>query len=220
LRFNTWLGTSLFLAAILVQAGCGTESAATPTPAGSPAATSAARSSATEIVILPGGTLLAVRTNSALSTNSQESGQSFTANLDQPLLQNGREIAPQGADVEGKIIAVDKGGRVKGLASITVELSALHVGGQLIYVSTNSVTQNAQTTKRKDAVEIGIGAGVGAVIGALAGGGKGAAIGAGAGGAAGTGVVLATRGEPAVIPSESLLTFELRAPITVILASR
>src|SRR6266511_178751 len=50
---------------------------------------------------------------------------------------------------------------------------------------------------------------------AIAGGGKGAAIGAGAGGGAGTGLVLATRGDPAVVPSESKLTFRLQGPITV-----
>jgi hypothetical protein len=64
-------------------------------------------------------------------------------------------------------------------------------------------------------MKIGIGAGIGAAIGAIAGGGKGAAIGAGAGGGAGTGLVLATRGDPAVIPGESQLTFRLQGPITV-----
>ena len=66
-----------------------------------------------------------------------------------------------------------------------------------------------------DAKKVGIGAGLGAISGAIAGGGRGAAVGAGAGGAAGGGVVLATRGEAAVIPSESRLTFHLRTPIEV-----
>ena len=39
--------------------------------------------------------------------------------------------------------------------------------------------------------------------------------GGGAGGGAGTGLVLATRGDPAVIPSESQLTFRLQGPINV-----
>jgi hypothetical protein len=73
----------------------------------------------------------------------------------------------------------------------------------------------ARATKGRDAMKIGIGSGVGAAIGAIAGGGMGAAIGAAAGGGAGTGVVLATRGAPAVIPSESVLHFALRSPITV-----
>jgi hypothetical protein len=73
----------------------------------------------------------------------------------------------------------------------------------------------AKGTKKEDAVKVGVGSGIGAAIGAIAGGGKGAAIGAGVGAGAGTGVVLATKGDPAVIPSESALTFQLKAPLTV-----
>ena len=60
-----------------------------------------------------------------------------------------------------------------------------------------------------------VGAAVGAVIGAAAGGGKGAAIGAGAGGGAGAGDVMLTRGKPATLPTETRITFRLRAPLTL-----
>jgi hypothetical protein len=207
LKSNVFMGVSL--AAILFQAGCSTESAATGNPSDS------VKTSIASSVTLPEGTLLAVRTTSVLSTKFQESGDAFTATLAQPLLQNDREIAPQGARVDGQIVNADKGGRVKGVASLAVRLTGLHAGGQVIEISTNTVTHNARTTKGRDATKIAAGAGIGAVIGALAGGGKGAAIGAGAGGGAGTGVVLATRGDPAVISSETLLNFELRAPVTI-----
>jgi len=46
-------------------------------------------------------------------------------------------------------------------------------------------------------------------------GGKGAAIGAGVGGGAGAGDVLLTRGKPATLPSETRLSFRLRAPVTI-----
>jgi hypothetical protein len=98
---------------------------------------------------------------------------------------------------------------------LTVGLTGLEVGGKSLDIATNTVTREAGTTKQEDATKVAIGSGVGAVIGAIAGGGKGAAIGAAAGGGAGTGVVLATRGDPAVIPSESVLTFALRAPLTI-----
>jgi hypothetical protein len=166
-------------------------------------------------VVLPEGTPLTVRTTSTLSTKTLEAGQTFTANLEQPLLLNGREIAPKGAEVQGAIVDADKGGRVKDVATLSVRLTGLEVAGKIVEISTNTITQSAGTTKKEDAVKVGIGAGVGAAIGAIAGGGKGAAIGAAAGGAAGTGVVLATRGEAAVIPSESVLSFELRAPASV-----
>jgi hypothetical protein len=75
----------------------------------------------------------------------------------------------------------------------------------------------AKDTTKKDVARTGIAAGAGAVIGAIAGGGKGAAIGAGVGAAGGTGVAMATRGDPAVIPTETLIQFELTAPATVVL---
>jgi hypothetical protein len=85
-------------------------------------------------------------------------------------------------------------------------------GGRKLDLATNSISIQASPTKGKDAAKIGIGSGVGAAIGAIAGGGKGAAIGAAAGAGAGTGVVLATTGDAAVIPSETVLVFTLRSP--------
>ena len=57
------------------------------------------------------------------------------------------------------------------------------------------IRREAEGTKKKDARDIGIGAGAGAVIGGIIGGGKGAGIGAAVGGAGGAGKVLATKGE-------------------------
>ncbi len=221
MRSKTLLSVSLSLAAILVQAGCSTDSAANEIPAG-PGQTTGARAATTRradpapsTVVLPEGTVLVVRTTSTLSTKTQQSGQRFSASLEQPLLVAGHEIAPKGANVEGAIVDADDGGRVKGVASLTVGLTGLEINGKSVDISTNSLTREAATSKRKDATEIAVGTGVGAVIGAITGGGKGAAIGAAAGGGAGTGVVLATHGNPAEIASESVLTFKLRAPVTV-----
>jgi hypothetical protein len=114
------------------------------------------------------------------------------------------------------VVESDPGGRVKGVASIAVQLTGLRTdGGQQIEISTGSVARQASTTKRQDAQKVGIGAGVGAAIGAIAGGGKGAAIGAAVGGGAGTGAVLATRGKSAVLASETVLTFKLLYPVTI-----
>jgi len=65
------------------------------------------------------------------------------------------------------------------------------------------------------ALKTGGGAGLGAIIGAIAGGGKGAAIGAGAGAGAGLGYQAFTHGQAVRVPAESVLTFRLRAPISV-----
>ena len=110
----------------------------------------------------------------------------------------------------------DKGGRVKGRALLAVRLTSIETaGGREMDIITSTYSVEAQSTKKEDAAKVGIGAGIGAAIGAIAGGGKGAAIGAATGAGAGTGVVLATRGEAAQIPSETVLNFELRSPLTV-----
>ncbi|HSP69742.1 MAG TPA: hypothetical protein VLN48_18590 [Bryobacteraceae bacterium] len=166
------------------------------------------------VTIAP-GTPLRIRTDSALSTKTAKAGDTFTATLTEPLVVDGKEIAPRGARAQGRVVNSDEGGRVKGVASISVRLTQIHVGTRDVAITTGTIGRQARTTKKKDAVKVGIGAGIGAAIGAIAGGGEGAAIGAGAGGAAGTGLVLATHGEPAVIPAETVLTFKLTAPVTL-----
>jgi hypothetical protein len=165
---------------------------------------------------LPAGTAISVRTVSTLSTKTNKVGERFTATLTAPLVVGDYVIAPKGADVQGEIVESDPGGKVKGVAEIAVELTSVSdKSGVPLKIKTQPVARQAKSTKKKDAAKIGIGAGVGAAIGAIAGGGKGAAIGAGVGGAGGTGMVMMTRGDPAVIPNESPLSFRLAAPVTV-----
>jgi len=145
-----------------------------------------------------------------------KSGEHFSATLAEPIIDEDWVIAKKGAHVDGVVIDADQGDRVKGLASITVTIRSVTMadGRVLAFVASNH-TIEAKTTKGKDATKIGVATGIGAAIGALAGGGKGAAIGAGVGGGAGTGAVLATRGDPAVIPGEAHLRFTLKSGVTV-----
>jgi len=210
--------TPLAITAALLLAGCGqsTETSANTEPATTTAAKSGSRVAATsKAVTIPSGTTIKVRTTGTLSTASVESGETFRASLAEPLVVDGKEIAPKDADVDAVVVDADKGGRVKGVASISVRLTKLHLDGGPVAIKTGAYTKEARATKKADAVKVGVASGIGAAIGAIAGGGKGAAIGAGAGAAGGTGVVLATRGEPAVIASESVLTFHLTSPVQV-----
>ena len=181
-----------------------------------PAAPSAAPAPPPRVFTIRAGAPISIYTAKDLSTKTAKDGDLFTASLARPIVDRDWVIAKRGALVQGVVVNSDPGGRVKGRASMTVKLRSLQLAdGRTVELSTSSYTKEAKSTKKKDAMKIGIGAGIGAAIGAIAGGGKGAAIGAGAGGGAGTGLVLATRGDPAVIPSESQLTFRLQGPITV-----
>jgi hypothetical protein len=155
-------------------------------------------------VTIPAGTLLAVRLAETVDTERHQSGDSFRANLDAPLVIDGLVIAERGARVEGKVVEAVPAGRVKGVAQLGVQLTRLDsADGQTIELTTATFAKEGDKDLKGDATKVGVAAGIGAAIGAIAGGGKGAAIGAAAGGAAGTGGVMATRGKPATLETET-----------------
>jgi hypothetical protein len=161
-------------------------------------------------VTIPLGTNLVVRLSERLTTERNQPGDQFSAVLDQPLTADGFVIAERGARVQGRIVELERSGKVRGLARMSVELTHLKTSdGQNVRINTSAYTKQAESTRTRDAEKVGIGAAIGAAIGAIAGGGKGAGIGAGVGGAAGAGDVAMTRGKPAELPVESRLTFRL-----------
>jgi len=165
---------------------------------------------------LKAGMLVPVRLLETISSDKNHPGDTFTATLDAPLVVDGLVLAERGARVEGKVVESQQAGRVKGLASIALELTRLSLSdGQHVEISTDSFTKMGPESKGADAAKIGGGAALGAIIGAVAGGGKGAAIGAGVGGAAGTGTVLATRGKSATLPIETKISFRINNLVTV-----
>lgn len=134
----------------------------------------------------------------------------------EPVTVDGVVVAESGARVDGRVTDVDRAGRVKGVARMTVALTSFTAAdGRTVDIHSSPFTAVGKDETKKDAMKVGIASGVGAAIGAIAGKGKGAAIGAGAGAAAGTGVVLATRGGPARIGTEALIRFRTVEPVTV-----
>jgi hypothetical protein len=168
------------------------------------------------VVTLAAGTVIQVQTVSTLSTKTNKTGEPFAATLVEPIVDGDWVIARKGAAVSGLIALSDPGGRVKGVASMSVAMKTLALSdGETVAIATSAFDVDANSAKKKDAAKVAVGAGAGAIVGAIAGGGKGAAIGAGVGAGAGTAAVLATRGDPAVIPAGTVVSFKLKEPITV-----
>lgn len=156
--------------------------------------------------------MLTIRTTRVLSTKTMKTGDAFSAILEEPITAGDWVVASQGARIDGRIAESDKGGRLKGKAGLAIELTSLTTDdGQRIDIVTSPVGAEAAANKGKDAKKVGVGAGAGAAVGAIAGGGKGAAIGAVVGG--GTGAAM--RGDAAEIPAESLVSFVLRSPVKI-----
>jgi hypothetical protein len=166
-------------------------------------------------VTVPAGTQLAVRLVDALNTGQNRPGDVFRATLDQPIVVDGRAIAPRYAEVLGRIDGLASSGRVSGVAQLSLVLYQIKIGGQLQTIYTDPIHLAARPERGRDAAKVATGAAIGAIIGAIAGGGKGAATGAAAGAGAGTGVALATKGKELILGPETQLTFRLGQGLNV-----
>jgi hypothetical protein len=161
------------------------------------------------------GTKLQVRLQDALDSAVNKTGDTFSAILDKDIAVDGAVVAPRGSVLGGRMSNVMRSGRVEGRAGMSIQLTSLTVGNQTYPLQTEILSFEAESTKKKDATKVGIGAGLGAVIGAIAGGGKGAAIGAAVGAGAGGATVIATRGKEVKLDAEQAFSFVLRTSVSV-----
>jgi hypothetical protein len=156
--------------------------------------------------------VITIRTTRLLSTKTMKTGDVFSVILEKPITVEDWVVAGAGARIDGRVAAADKGGRLKGKANLSLELTSLTTSeGGKVEIVTSPVNAAAAANRGKDAAKIGVGAGAGAAVGAIAGGGSGAAVGALVGGGAGA----AMRGAAAEIPAETVMAFELRSPVTI-----
>ena len=166
-------------------------------------------------ITIPEGTRLTVRLIEAVDTEKNKEGDTFRASLDEPVVIENKTVIHKNATVTARLVSAKSAGRFAGSSSVVLVLSTVKVGGKTYEVETGEFTKQTGSRGRKSAAVIGGTAAAGALIGGLAGGGKGAAIGAAAGAGAGTGVQALTKGEQIKLPAETLLEFQLKAPLTV-----
>jgi hypothetical protein len=145
----------------------------------------------------------------ALDSRQSSAGDRFTGSLSEAVVVNGATVLSAGTLLHGRVIDATGSAKVKGRASIRLELTDLVRANKTIPITTDTFAAEAESTQGRDAGVIAGGAGVGAVIGAIAGGKKGAGIGAITGGGAGTGIVLATKGKEIHYGPETNLNFTL-----------
>ena len=167
-------------------------------------------------VTIPSGTTLAVRLVDAIDSETATQGQTFRATLNSPLAVDGDTAIPSGYDVEGHVVTVQSAGKFAGQSLLVLQLDRIEAAGKYYNVQTDQYKKQGSSRGKNTAEKVGAGAGIGAIIGAIAGGGKGAAIGAAAGGGLGAGAQAVTHGQQIKLPSETILSFTLQAPLTVI----
>jgi hypothetical protein len=168
-------------------------------------------------VTVPAGTLLRVRLDTAVASDTSRIEDPVRARLASPIVINGRTIVPAGSTLNGVITQATRAGKVKGRGQLGLRFHTLAPAGddERYRISTRTWSRIAPATKKKDATTIAVPAAGGAVIGGLIGGKKGAAIGAAAGGGGGTAVVLSTRGKGVRLGRGAVLMVRLAQPLTL-----
>jgi hypothetical protein len=182
-----------------------------PTPVAAPAP--APIRTVAETLTVPTGTLVLVRLQAEVSSETAKVGDRFQAFLDQDIAANGRLIVAKGAKVYGVVTEIDQGSKMKGKALLSVALTDLQVGDQVVSIKTQPLQVQGQ--KSSGGKKLAGGAILGAAIGAIADGGQGAAIGAAVGAGVGGAAAAAGDVDPAVIPAQKLESFTVAVPFQV-----
>ena len=131
------------------------------------------------------GTEIRVRMIDSLTSATAKVGDLFHASLDEPIMDNGKQLYPKDADVTGTVVGVHASGRLTDPGTLSLVLNTITAGHSAASINVQPLEIKGESHTTSNAAKIGGGAALGAVLGGIFGGGKGAAVGAAAGGAAG-----------------------------------
>jgi hypothetical protein len=162
---------------------------------------------------VPAGSALVVRVGQTITAKGSNVGDSFSGTLAQSLVVHGVKVIKAGTPVSGTVTAAKGQGRFKGEGNLGIAVN--RVGSYSVETSSYEATTKGKG--KRTAGFVGGGAGGGALIGGLAGGGKGALIGGLLGAGAGTAGAAFTGNKDVSIPAETVVTFTLSQPITVVM---
>jgi len=169
-------------------------------------------------IIVAKGTIIPVELLNRLSTKNLEGGENIYTRTIFPVTVNNEIVIPVGTNIQGKIQAVERPGKVKGKASLTLSFQTMILPSGVtvpIYGGLGSSdeghregenTVKGESTTGKDAGDIAKAGLGGGVVGAVVHGDRrSAAIGGGIGAGVGLASVLLTRGEDLTLPKGTAL---------------
>jgi hypothetical protein len=162
---------------------------------------------------IPVDTEFDVRLQNTLSSATAQVEDRFEATTVVDLRdERGRVLVPAGSTMRGVVSSVQKATRTQRTGKLTVAFDRVTINGRS-YPMRGTVTQALESEGiRGEVGKIGIGAGAGAIIGAILGGAKGALAGILIGGG---GTIAATEGKDVELPAGTLLRVRLDTPITL-----
>ena len=174
-----------------------------PAPARSPGVTVAA------------GTALNIGVDTQVSSETANVGDTWTGTIKENVIVGDRVVFPAGSVVSG--IVTESLPAAKGShARLGLGVTGITVNGDKIAVEGGTEVIEAGSPRARNLGAVAASAGAGALIGrAVGGSGKGALIGGLIGGAVAGGAVAKSKGYQVVIKEGTVITFNVKAPVTV-----
>ena len=170
----------------------------------------------TEAVLIPVDSVIGLQIDTFVTTERAEVEDDVQARVTRDVMVARRVAIPAGSLVNGSVVMVERGGKLKGTARLGVRFHTVVLDdGSEVPIATETVYREGRSRGRDNAARIGGGAVAGAILGAIFGGGRGAAIGGAAGAAGGTAAAAAGDAEPATLPAGTTLTVRLARPSSV-----
>jgi hypothetical protein len=162
---------------------------------------------------IPVGTEFDVRLQDPLSSKTNEVEDRFEATTLVDLNDDrGRVLVPAGSVMRGVVSSVKRASRVERTGSMTVAFDRVTINGRSFPMRA-TVTQAIESEGIKgEAGKIGVGAGAGAILGAIIGGAKGALAGILIGGG---GTIAATEGKDVELPVGTVLRVRVDSPLSL-----
>jgi hypothetical protein len=161
--------------------------------------------------------VIGIRLDAMVSSRTAQVEDRVTARVSRDVTVEGRVAIPTGAQLEGTVTAVTRGGRFKERARIGLRFSTLVLPDRTrLTIDTETVYREGDPPGGEATAKIGASAVVGALLGSVIGGKKGAAIGGAAGAAGGTAAVAAGGPNDAILAAGTPLTVRLAAPVVVL----
>ena len=171
-----------------------------------------------EELVVSSDSVLHIQVTTTISTEQAKVEDAVEAKVTRDLRVGNSVAIPAGTQVLGSVTQVERGGKVKEKARLSVRFHTLvlaDASATRVPIRTDAIYREGDTKAGQSAAKVGAAAAGGAILGAIIGGGKGAAIGGAIGAGGGTAAVMTGGRSVAVLQSGTALTLRLQDPITV-----
>ena len=166
-------------------------------------------------VTVAAGTALNIGVDTQVSSETANVGDTWTGTIKENVIVGDRVVFPAGSVVSGIVtesLPAAKGSQ----ARLGLGVTGITVNGDKIAVEGGTEVIEAGSPRARNLGAVAASAGAGALIGrAVGGSGKGALIGGLIGGAVAGGAVAKSKGYQVVIKEGTVITFNVKAPVTV-----